>query len=575
MRKVIAVLALLVMTIPTIASGSDFVDEQVGRVPPPEKTAGWIGAHVDDANTLVMPSVLYAGAESVVRAGGGTVCTGVDDPLCATQPLTTLIAFLPQCSTATSEDCVEDFVAIKADGTELKGKFGSFFPAAKEPVFKGDSDRGVPTGWQPSIWTFDGLNHAGGNEFLLAPEVVAYSHRTSDLSSYQQLMVNIYPISRVPNTQKQELYFNKDGQKVGGLIHNDACPLWLGVNECAVAWPFPSDIKYKVIVRTSAPMSGWVHGRLDKPDISVENFGAKKSFGQQGMRVSISAGFSKVPVFSIWKKFTELPEDFQNFLNSLSDPQKGIVYPPAGVNNWRQLWDGSGAAPVSKLSVEHDLDNFNSRTFDEFTRWLAVSDNKSIATKSQWAYYTNNFDQDTASSGINRCVEKGASVAGIVTTNATQYLANPPTFNQATQSLDYKVSSPHFDRNGVPNIGTYDLIINSQVARCIYGFTAAPVQASVSIVNADGTNQVATSVLRESNGWLHLSAAGFGYSAPTIRVKLMQSSPAPEVSPAPSPSATPASVTSKKLTITCIKSKTIKKVSAVSPKCPSGYKKKA
>lgn len=573
MKKIITLLMALAISVPTFASGADFVDEQVGWVAPPERTAGWVGAHVDDANTLIMPSVLYAGPENIVRAGGGNVCTATDDPLCSTQPLTTFIAFLPQCATAASEDCVEDFIAIKPDGTEIKGKFGSFFPAAKEPVFKGDTDRGVPSGWQPSIWTFDGLSHAGGNEFLLAPEVIAYSHRTSELETHQQLFVNIYPISRVTSTEKQQLYFNRDGQKLGGLIHTDNCPLWLGMNECAVAWPFPNDYKYKVVVRTSAPMSGWVHGRLDKPDISVENFGAKKGFGQQGMRVSISAGFSKVPVFSIWKKFIDLPSDFQNFLNSLTDPQKGVVYPPAGINNWRELWDGSGAAPVSKLSVEHDLDNFNSKTFDEFTRWLAVSDNKSIATKSQWGYYTNNFDEDTATRGINRCVPRGANVAGIVATNATQYIANPPTFDFATQTLDYKVSSPHFNRNGVPNIGTYDLIINSEVARCIYGFTSAPVQASVSIVNADGTNQVATSVLRESNGWIHLSAAGFGYSAPTIRVKLMQSAPAPTPSPTPTP--TPSVSAAAKSSITCIKGKTIKKVAAVNPKCPSGFKKKA
>ena len=573
MKRIVTVLAALAISVPTFAFGADFVDEQVGRIAPPDKTAGWIGAHVDDANTLVMPSVMYAGPESVVRAGGGTICTGVNDPLCSNQPLTTFIAFLPQCATATSEDCVEDFVAVKPDGTEIKGKFGSFFPAAKEPVFQGDTDRGVPSGWQPSIWTFNGVSHAGGDEFLLAPEVIAYSHPTSGLETYQQLFVNIYPISRIPVNQKQELYFNRNGQKLGGLVHSDQCPLWLGNNECATAWPFPTDYRFKVVVRTSAPMSGWVHGRLDKPDISVENFGAKKGFGQQGMRVSVSAGSSKVPVFSIWKKFTELPTDFQNFLSSLTGPQKGQVYPPAGINSWRDVWDGSGPAPVSKLSVEHDLDNFNSKTFDEFTRWLAVSDNKSLATKSQWAYYTNNFDEDTATRGINRCVPRGANVAGIVATNATQYIANPPTFDFATQTLDYKVSSPHFDRNGAPNIGTYDLIINSEVARCIYGFTSAPVQASVSIVNADGTNQVATSVLRESNGWLHLSAAGFGYSAPTIRVKLMQSAAAPTATPTASPSPTPSTPT--KSSITCVKGKVVKKVTAVNPKCPTGYKKKA
>jgi hypothetical protein len=36
----------------------------------------------------------------------------------------------------------------------------------------------------------------------------------------------------------------------------------------------------------------------------------------------------------------------------------------------------------------------------------------------------------------------------------------------------------------------------------------------------------------------------------------------------------PAASLSKKSTITCIKGKTTKKVTAVKPKCPAGYKKK-
>jgi hypothetical protein len=42
---------------------------------------------------------------------------------------------------------------------------------------------------------------------------------------------------------------------------------------------------------------------------------------------------------------------------------------------------------------------------------------------------------------------------------------------------------------------------------------------------------------------------------------------------APVPAVTPASSSAKK-TITCVKGATTKKVSAVAPKCPAGYKKK-
>lgn len=61
-------------------------------------------------------------------------------------------------------------------------------------------------------------------------------------------------------------------------------------------------------------------------------------------------------------------------------------------------------------------------------------------------------------------------------------------------------------------------------------------------------------------------------------------SPTPSASPSTSPSATASiqatatptknSALAKKITITCLKGKTIKKVTAVNPKCPSGYKKK-
>jgi hypothetical protein len=75
--------------------------------------------------------------------------------------------------------------------------------------------------------------------------------------------------------------------------------------------------------------------------------------------------------------------------------------------------------------------------------------------------------------------------------------------------------------------------------------------------------KVATTVLNERNGWLHLGAYGFGFSSPTLKVKLTQATPAPTATPKPA---------LKKTTITCVKGKMTKKVTAVAPKCPSGYK---
>jgi hypothetical protein len=105
--------------------------------------------------------------------------------------------------------------------------------------------------------------------------------------------------------------------------------------------------------------------------------------------------------------------------------------------------------------------------------------------------------------------------------------------------------------------GTYELAIRSDAARCLYGFSKAPVNATVSVIGEGGENKVATTVISEKDGWLKLAAYGFTFSSPTISVKLTQ-----------------AKAPAKKTTITCFKGKLTKKVTAVSPKCPAGYKKK-
>jgi hypothetical protein len=134
------------------------------------------------------------------------------------------------------------------------------------------------------------------------------------------------------------------------------------------------------------------------------------------------------------------------------------------------------------------------------------------------------------------------------------------------------VAAPHYSSNGDVFKGSYDLLIRSDIARCVYGFSKAPIKAELSVISANGTPQIATTVLGEKNGWVSLSAKNFEFSAPVIKAKLTQE-PEVVVVPTPTPSVTTKPVT-KKLTITCVKGKTSKKVTAVKPKCPAGYKKK-
>ena len=62
--------------------------------------------------------------------------------------------------------------------------------------------------------------------------------------------------------------------------------------------------------------------------------------------------------------------------------------------------------------------------------------------------------------------------------------------------------------------------------------------------------------------------------ASTLGLFLATSVVTPAAAATPSPSASAKPVTPKKISITCVKGKTTKKVTAINPKCPAGYKKK-
>lgn len=224
-------------------------------------------------------------------------------------------------------------------------------------------------------------------------------------------------------------------------------------------------------------------------------------------------------------------------------------------------------------------------TMELMNAFLPAIGDRATRTTGYWSYAALNAWNQPA---IQKCSDGTGDLAGVVTTNALTYSAGPPTFNKETGSLEYKVASPHYEASGAEASGSYDLVLKSDVARCIYGFSKAPIKAEISITTQDGAKKVATTVVNESNGWLNLSARGFTFSSPTIQVKLTQEATAPVPTPTPTvvatPEPTPAPIevaapapilkpiAAKKITITCVKGKTIKKVTAVKPKCPAGFK---
>lgn len=133
------------------------------------------------------------------------------------------------------------------------------------------------------------------------------------------------------------------------------------------------------------------------------------------------------------------------------------------------------------------------------------------------------------------------------------------------RQLIVNVAAPHYYPDGSVVDGWLELKIRGRLAREWWGISPqeATGYAKVEVVYTDGTSKTATVTANyiTDKDWIDLRAYGFTYSSPAIKVSMAKPAPAAVISKP---------VVSKK--ITCVKGKTVKKVSAKT--CPAGYKKR-
>jgi hypothetical protein len=313
-----------------------------------------------------------------------------------------------------------------------------------------------------------------------------------------------------------------------------------------MAQGFPSGYKFGASIKMTTRVYGWLHGRVQEAEFKSEDVPG-------GKKITVTGYPMVVPSISGGGDFkTELTPTLQQAYKSYIEQNTGPTF-----------------------------DNYTadrgSATLNAFLNWAPVLGEKATVMPTVWSF--RNIKKDEfAEAGLQagRCIVSAmkAGIGGMVSTNATVYSSGPPAFNETTQSLDYKVAAPHFTSKGEVFRGYYNLKISAETARCIYGFKPIPMQATISVVNDAGENVVGTTIVRSDDEWVELTAANFEFSSPVLRVRLTDKidTVKPVVEPTFSPSPT---ATAKKLTITCAKGKTTKKVTAVKPRCPQGFKKKS
>ena len=382
-----------------------------------------------------------------------------------------------------------------------------------------------PPGDKATIWNMPDAVHSNGSSYLVRAVI---AHPGADNISYiDGGMQRLFSMEILPISFAQ----------IGNVITQDQ----FKVEE------FPSGYEYKLRLRLGVfvkSISGWFFGRLQDPTIDRN--------GPEGY-LEVSGTPAKVPV------------GITDIIKKSDIPQKYLTKCPAvGDCYWT-------ANTFNKAAFYSAMDGTDPDVLSDYEKIKGGV--KTASTLTHWEINSSRLSEVSAlNSNYKECTDKlygpGARVfMGAVSSNATLYQRTPPRWDEINRAFVFKVSSPHLDEHGKPNKGFYTLYIPLDQANCRWGISASAPQAQIQIVNQDGTSTITTAVATRENGMLRFNIAGFGYSAPTIRIRMGQGSFS-----APSPETVSKTVTAKKIVLVCIKGKTTKQVIGVKPKCPSGYK---
>jgi len=190
-------------------------------------------------------------------------------------------------------------------------------------------------------------------------------------------------------------------------------------------------------------------------------------------------------------------------------------------------------------------------------------------------------ENDTYGFGVD-----SASGNMVVSSNGTCNLSTP-VWNADSKKLTWGTSAPYFETDGkTANQGFYTAIIPFADVTAYWGLTR-PQDASSALTVSISTNQngsqAAVADVSARNGVVVISATGFDFAAPILTIGLNTNyKPSTVGAPATTgsskaPAATGTVAKSGKATlktITCVKGKSTKSVTAANPICPNGYTKK-
>lgn len=440
---------------------------------------------------------------------------------------------LAPCETASQEDCIDTITFTGSDG---KTATATHIGNAGGPIFPAIPEVGMEAGGQISLWSVDGFPNASGANTYAAVVVSRQEwNRGEGRFRAVSLGAALVPYRQVSGNYEapyEKDYKNSLGvNSVSGYGHAGGCA-WTNVGVCGVPQDYLGNPSVTMKFRASSDLGGWFCGRLSHTQIAIDPF-SKSNFAY-----AVSGQVVNVGRFAVMA-----------YASNTSDRVKEIFAAGSG---------GTGNELFMGISAKEafSTDGYSGAPFAILQDFRDVVHDTASGTSSLWSF------ESISENSSNPCLSERGRVLGIVTTNATAYDGVAPNF--ADGQLNYRVAGLHYMPDGESlTDGTYDLVMRSDVARCLYGFSKAPISATVSVIGDNGEAKAAVTTVNETaDGWLQMAAYGFTFSSPRIQMKLSQEKQV--VSPKPV----------VRTSITCVKGKVAKKVSGTAPKCPAGFKKK-
>lgn len=554
--KILGVAVVLALAFSAVPANAAFEDEQWAQ--PNDAQDGSHSVLIQDS----LSGDLTASMLIAQRGQEQILCSADDDANCTGADSFSFVELLPVCSSESDLDCIETLTAVDATGVKSDGKFNEYAYSKHPNMFTGNGVQTIKNPASPSVWTIDGAKHSYGTQYGLAVSLRGGYQRGQ--SQAPELNINLYAVNysagigerydengisnffqcnQLKNVTSGKMSIGCGmGAEEYGLYR---CALKVQKNgACLMQHAFPENYRFGVSLRLSKEPTGWFHGRMKDPTIEVAKLTGA------AVRLSVESAPTRVPVLYQEAKYASMPAELKTHWDKCLKERTCS----SGTRNAKN--DPNTEPDGNKRNAIHDPKSYGETALNAVNFFGAYAKDTAAAAPSLWSMRTLSAGE---MNNANACFTAGSGVKGIVTTNATAYSEGPPAFDKGM--LNYKVAGLHFAADGQTlNEGIYDMVIKSTVARCIYGFSNAPISASIAVTSAAGEAKVATTTVSEKNGWMKLAAYGFTYSSPTISVKLSQ-----------------AKAPAKKTTITCVSTKNkklTKKVTAVGPKCPAGYKKK-